>query len=135
MMKIVSMIAALSVFAGSSVAAATAQPTPFGLWQNPKATIIVRAHSCGELLCGTIIWAAPEAISDARDAGVTTLVGTNLLSDYHPNGRGRWAGKVYVPDEGRRFSSTIELKDPNHLRISGCILGGLICKHQIWVRR
>lgn len=55
-MKIVSMIAALSVFAGSSVAAATAQPTPFGLWQNPKATIIVRAHSCGELLCGTIIW-------------------------------------------------------------------------------
>lgn len=119
----------------SSGAHAATAGTPIGLWQNPKGTILVRTHSCGPLLCGDIVWAGLKAITDARDAGVTTLVGTELLSNYRASGKGRWTGQVYVPDQGRRFASTIELKTPNSLRISGCILGGLICKHQEWARR
>jgi len=110
-------------------------PTPIGLWQNPKGTLLVQTSDCGRQLCGHIVWAAPEAIADAREAGVTTLIGTELLNDYRPSGVGRWTGQVYVPDQGRRFYSTIEVKGQNGLRISGCILGGLICKHQEWTRR
>ena len=62
-------------------------------------------------------------------------VGTELLSDYHASGAGRWTGRVYVPDQGRHFYSTIELRTPDSLRISGCILGGLICKRQDWIRK
>ena len=120
----------LALSSGTQAAA-----TPIGLWQNPKGTILVRTHSCGQLLCGDIVWAGPKAIADARDAGLASLVGTELLSDYHASGAGRWTGQVYVPDQGRRFYSTIELRNPNILRISGCILGGLICKHQEWTRR
>lgn len=108
---------------------------PIGVWQNPKGTLLVRTRPCGQMLCGNIIWASPKAMADARDAGVTSLVGTELLSDYHRSGTGRWTGQVYVPDQGRRFYSTIEQKGPNDLRISGCILGGLLCKRQDWVRR
>jgi uncharacterized protein (DUF2147 family) len=126
-------IASLAALAGSAQATTTA--TPFGLWQNPRGTILVRTHGCGALLCGNIVWAGPQAIADARAAGVSALVGTELLSDYRASGTGRWTGKVYVPDEGRRFYSTIELKSANSLRISGCIFGGLICKHQEWTRR
>ncbi|WP_447752338.1 DUF2147 domain-containing protein [Sphingopyxis fribergensis] len=123
----------LLALAGTAHAAPA--PTPFGLWQNPKGTIVVRTHGCGPLLCGDIVWAGPKAIADARDAGVTALVGTELLSNYRASGAGRWTGQVYVPDQGRRFYSTIELKTSDSLRISGCILGGLICKHQEWTRR
>lgn len=123
----------LAVLAGSAHAAPGA--TPIGLWQNPKGTIAVQTQACGPLLCGHIVWAGPQAIADARAAGVPSLVGIELLSDYRASGTGRWTGKVYIPDVGHRFYSTIELRNANSLRISGCILGGLICKHQDWTRR
>ncbi len=131
-MRVLALALSLALTASAQVATAA---TPFGLWQNPKGTIIVHTHSCGQLLCGDIVWAGPKAIADARDAGVTSLIGTELLSGYRASGAGRWTGQVYVPDQGRRFASKIELKNPNSLRISGCILGGLICKHQEWTRR
>lgn len=125
---------ALLLIACSGADAAT-PATPIGLWQNPKGTILVQTRRCGQLLCGNIVWAGPKAIADARDAGVTALVGTELLSGYRASGAGRWTGRVYVPDQGRHFYSTIELRTPDSLRISGCILGGLICKRQDWTRK
>lgn len=123
----------LLMLSGTADAATIASPV--GLWQNPRGTLLVRTHDCGRFLCGNIVWAGPKAIADAREAGVNSLVGTELLSDYRPSGAGRWTGQVYVPDQGRRFYSTIEQKGPDRLRISGCILAGLICKHQEWIRR
>jgi uncharacterized protein (DUF2147 family) len=35
---------------------------------------------------------------------------------------------------GRTFYSTITRLNPQALKISGCILGGLICKAQVWHR-
>ena len=128
---------AIALLLAASTGLAQPQPavSPIGVWQNPKGTIRVRTRPCGELLCGNIVWASPVALADARDAGVSSLIGTELLSDYRATGAGRWTGQVYVPDQGRRFYSTIEVRNPNSLRISGCILGGLICKHQEWTRR
>lgn len=125
---------ALLLIASSGADAAT-PATPIGLWQNPKGTLIVQTRRCGQLLCGNIVWAGPKALADAREAGVNALVGTEFFSDYHASGAGRWTGRVYVPDQGRHFYSTIELRTPDSLRISGCILGGLICKRQDWIRK
>jgi uncharacterized protein (DUF2147 family) len=129
------LLAAIALLGLSAAAQAEAPPMPIGLWQNPKGTILVRTRACGQLLCGNIIWAAPAALADAREAGVTSLIGTELLVDYRPKGTGHWTGQVYVPDQGRRFYSTIDQTSANSLRIAGCILGGLICKHQDWTRR
>jgi uncharacterized protein (DUF2147 family) len=35
---------------------------------------------------------------------------------------------------GRRFSSQINELPTGQLKIKGCILGGLICKSQVWTR-
>ena len=35
---------------------------------------------------------------------------------------------------GRRFSSEIDAISPTRLKVKGCILGGLICKSQVWSR-
>jgi uncharacterized protein (DUF2147 family) len=129
------LLAAILLLGLSASAHAEAPPTPIGLWQNPKGTILVRTRACGQLLCGNIVWAAPAAVADAREAGVASLIGTELLVDYRLKSNGHWTGQVYVPDQGRRFYSTIDQTGANSLRISGCILGGLICKHQDWIRR
>jgi len=123
------MIALLSAFALAAAPVAVPHDEPVGLWQNPRATIRVRTAPCGTALCGAIVAAAPTA-----DAGVTSLIGTELLRDYRQIGPDRWAGTVYVPDMGHSFSSRIVQLSPDTLQISGCLIGGFLCKSQIWKR-
>ena len=113
-----------------------AAPNPvLGIWVNPKHTLAVQTAACPNGgLCGAIVRADAEALSDARDAGVPQLIGLQLLQDYHPARGGIWSGRVYVPDMGRSFSSRIEQLSPDALKISGCLVGGFLCKSQIWQR-
>ena len=110
------MIALLSAFALAAAPVAVPQVEPVGLWENPRATIRVRTAPCGAALCGAIVAAAPTAEADARDAGVTSLIGTELLRDYRQIGPDRWAGTVYVPDMGHSFSSRIVQLSPIRCR-------------------
>jgi uncharacterized protein (DUF2147 family) len=113
-------------------------PEVIGTWINPRGSVKVQTGRCtgdraGDL-CGWVVWAAPQAQADARDSGVTRLIGTELLRGYRSAGAGRYRGEVYVPDMGRTFYSTIEQRGAGGLKISGCILGGLICRSQNWRR-
>ena len=106
-----------------------------GTWINPRGTVKVQTGSCtGGDLCGWVVWANPQAQADARDGGAGRLVGTELLRSYRQAGPRLYRGQVYVPDMGRTFYSTIEQRGADELKISGCILGGLICKSQEWRR-
>ena len=49
-------------------------------------------------------------------------------------GKDKWQGKVFVPDRNASYYSTIKQINANQLKISGCILGGLLCKSQVWSR-
>ena len=111
---------------------AVQQPQARNIWVNPYNNVKVETGTCGGKLCGWVVWATPEAEKDARDGGVQKLVGTELLQDYRQTSGNRWQGRVFVPDMGRTFYSTITREEPRALRISGCILGGLICKSQLW---
>ena len=121
--------------AAAAVALIPPSPDPvLGIWTNPKHTLAVRTKPCGDGLCGVIVWAAPKALADAREAGVAGLVGTELLQDYHRSGRGSWSGRVFVPDMGRSFSSRLRQSAPDQLTISGCLVAGFFCKSQDWRR-
>ena len=132
--------ALIALLAAVPAAAAPALPpapaaSPGGVWLNPHRSVAVRTGRCGTgQLCGWIVWASAEAQADARDAGVARLIGTALLQDYRPDGEGRWKGTVFVPDRGRGFLSEIALLSPGELQVKGCILGGLLCKSQVWTR-
>lgn len=114
--------------------AMTPAAQPEGLWMNPSASVAVRTGACGDRLCGWVVWVDASAQQDARDSGITSIVGTRLLEDYQQQGRHAWSGTVYVPDMGRRFASQIEQPSPSQLKIKGCVLGGLICRSQMWTR-
>lgn len=105
-----------------------------GTWINPHRTVVVTTGACQGRLCGWVSRATPQALADAKDAGIANLIGTALLQDYRQNSPGHWTGRVYVPDMGKTFYSTIEQKGPDQLKISGCILGGFICRSQLWQR-
>jgi len=118
----------------TAAAPTLAQPTLDGLWLNPHGTVAVRTGGCRGRLCGWIVWASPEALDDARESGIQRLVGTELLDDYVPQGPDRWAGSVYVPDMGHHFSSTITRLSADQLKIQGCLIGGFLCRSQLWQR-
>lgn len=138
MNRVRTIIASLVLLSSTAVLAtddARPQFDPSGIWRNPDGTLQVRIDADGPMLTGRIVWAAPEAIVDARESGVRDpLIGTQLLQDYRRSGANSWHGKVYVPDMQGTFVSNIIAKADTKLDISGCILGGLICKHQTWQR-
>lgn len=105
----------------------------FGTWRNPKGSVHLDIRPCGNQVCGYVIKASANADADARKATGKPLVGQQLLRDFGPAKEG-WKGKVYVPDLDRTFSGTAKLMDDDRLEAKGCVLGGLICKSQIWRR-
>jgi len=124
----------LAVLASVQIHAQPAVPPARTAWINPYNDVKVEIGDCDGKLCGWVVWATPEAQAEAREAGTPNLVGTQLLQNYHETGPNAWEGHVFVPDLGRTFYSTITKPDENTLKISGCVLGGLICKSQIWHR-
>lgn len=105
-----------------------------GVWRNERGSVDVRIGPCGGNLCGVVVRASPQAIADAQAGGVDRLIGTQLLENYQSTGGGAWSGTVFVPDMGRRFSSTLEQLGPNQLRVSGCLFAGYMCRSETWTR-
>ena len=60
-------------------------------------------------------------------------VGQRVFYDMVQADQNSWAGKAFNPEDGRTYSGKMVLSG-KHLRTSGCVLGGLICKSVAWVR-
>lgn len=125
------MIAALILAAVTPV---SPQAAVIGIWHNPKNSVAVKTGACGDKLCGWVIRASEKAKTDVASKGYPPLLGTALLRDYKASGKGRWSGQVYVPDMGRAFGSTVTMIDADTINVRGCLIGGFICKSQIWRR-
>jgi uncharacterized protein (DUF2147 family) len=141
MMKLKLFMAALAAAMGMVVAGPAAQADApsagvgpiAGVWRNPKNSVHIDIRACGQAICGYVVWATPKAIADAKEAGTPNLVGTQLLREFVRKGDA-WRGKVFVPDMRATFSGSATLIDANNLRARGCLLAGVICKNQVWVR-
>jgi uncharacterized protein (DUF2147 family) len=48
-------------------------------------------------------------------------------------GEGRYEGSITKPSNGKTYSGMARLNG-NSLKLSGCVLGGLICESQTWSR-
>ncbi len=105
-----------------------------GYWTNPKETVAIRLAPCGHALCGRVIWASPSAMDDARRGGTADLVGTEIMRDMVAGQPGEWHGRIFVPDLNQTARAKLRLMGPNEIRVTGCRMGGLVCKTQIWRR-
>lgn len=107
---------------------ATAQPapsspnSPLGLWLTEEKEGKVRIEQCGANLCGYSV--------DAK----SNQNGEQVLINMKPGRDSKWTGRIFDPNSGSTYDSTIALKSPNSLRVQGCAFGGMFCGGQTWSR-
>ena len=105
-----------------------------GHWRNRSGSVVVAIAPCGEDLCGRVEWASDKAQADARKGGTDPLIGVELLSSFKPVSEGRWKGHVFVPDVNKRSKAELRQVAPNQLKVSGCVIGRLLCRSELWTR-
>lgn len=116
------MVVATAPSAAVPSPAPAARPTgPLGLWLTEKKEGRVRIEECGTNLCGYSI--------DAR----TGQNKEKVLINMRPSGS-KWSGRIYDPNSGSTYSSTIAMKGTDALRVQGCAFGGMFCGGQTWTR-
>jgi uncharacterized protein (DUF2147 family) len=102
-------------------ATATSANSPLGVWLTEEKEGKVRIEQCGANLCGYSV----NAKSDQN--------GEQILINMKP-GKDKWTGRIFDPNSGSNYDSTIALKGPDTLRVQGCALGGMFCGGQTWSR-
>lgn len=134
MKTLISFAALLSLVASASAATAPVAHPLEGRWTNPKKSVVLHMAPCGPAYCGKVAWASEKARTDASNGGTPNLIGTELISDFVPDGRGGWKGRIFLPKQNIRAGGTIRLVGRDTLMVKGCALAGLICKEQSWQR-
>jgi uncharacterized protein (DUF2147 family) len=120
-------------------AAPAAEATAIGDWLIEDATARVRISACGAELCGNVSWIEPGAPTvdvNNPDAARRSrpLLGSAVLLGLKPTSANQWTGSLYNAEDGHTYTGKLTVADDNHVKVAGCVLGGLICKSQTWTR-
>jgi uncharacterized protein (DUF2147 family) len=111
-----------------------------GHWATEGRKAVIAIHACGDTTCGQIVSALPQLDGTvSRDAGNPDptlrgrpLAGVRLLDGF-VYARGAWSGgRIYNPEDGRRYSASMKLGRDGRLQVQGCVL--FFCKTQYWTR-
>jgi uncharacterized protein (DUF2147 family) len=116
-----------------------------GVWLTGDKSSHVAFQSCGEEDCGKIIWlrepADPETGKPWRDKlnpdeklKQRPLLGIAIVSGLKSAGDGQWSGDLYNPLDGRTYTGRLQTLGSDQLQLKGCVLAGLICQTEVWVR-
>lgn len=120
-----------------AAALATQQPTQSssieGLWHSPGGNSTISIASCGSTFCGTVAWASQKAQKDAAKA-TDQLIGTQLLTDVQQDLKGKWRGRLFIPDKNMRVIAKLQPVGQDQLKVSGCAAGRSLCKSTLWTR-
>jgi uncharacterized protein (DUF2147 family) len=102
--------------------AVQAANSPLGVWLTEEREGKVRIEQCGANLCGYAV--------DAR----SNQNGEQVLINMKPGTDSKWSGRIFDPNTGSTYESTIALKGSDTLRVQGCAFGGMFCGGQTWSR-
>jgi len=112
-----------------------------GDWQTVKHGAAVKIQDCGDTTpCGYLL-SAPDAVAAGEQHDIRNpdrnlrdrpLSGLPLLWGYS-KAQTHWkSGRLYNPETGQTFRSSMELISPTKLKVKGCM--GPFCRSQIWTR-
>jgi uncharacterized protein (DUF2147 family) len=129
------LFAALGALVLAGPAFAQAQD-PTGTYLSESGETRVRIARCGSAYCGTIVAVQGEA-KDVNNPEPgqrnRNLVGVQMISNIVPSGEG-FTGSLYNYKDGKTYTGKMSFKGGNAMQLSGCVLGGLICRSQTWTK-
>ena len=126
---------AMSLIAAALFAAAPASAQSLlGRWTNCNGNAVVQVERCGDAYCGRVIKATAKAKKQAREAGTANLVGTRILTGLKPVGGGKYRGRAFVPKRNVHGTATVRQLSPEVMEVHGCVLGGMLCDKEYWMR-
>lgn len=110
----------------------------FGVWEHPDNGSHIRISKCGAGLCATIVKVKDPARTDVNNPDPAKrkrpVKGVTIMSGGKKTGAKTWSGKLYNTQDGQTYNGTLTVVDKNHLKLQGCVLGGLICQGPTWSR-
>lgn len=110
----------------------------FGVWRNPENGSHIKISKCGGGLCATIVKVAEAGRKDDKnpDPKLRTrpVQGVTIMNGGTKTGPATWSGKLYNTLDGETYNGTLTVVDKTHLKLQGCVLGGLICQGPTWTR-
>lgn len=129
-MKTAFVTAAAVLFAGAAFAADPVE----GLWKTKPDDNgnfgYVQIAPCGARLCGVLV----KSFDSGGAEKPSENVGKRIVWDMVANGDGSYGnGKVWAPDRDKTYKSKMQLAGDS-LSVSGCVLGGVICRASEWQR-
>ena len=101
--------------------AARSANAPLGVWLTEEKEGKIRIEQCGANLCG---YSIDKKSNQNRE---------QVLINMKP-GKDKWSGRIFDPNSGSTYDSTIALKGSDSLRVQGCAMGGMFCGGQTWTR-
>jgi hypothetical protein len=107
--------------AAPAASAPSSANSPLGVWLTEEKEGKVRIEACGPNLCGYSV--------DKK----SNQNGEQVLINMKP-GKDKWSGRIFDPNSGSTYDSTIALKGTDSLRVQGCAFGGMFCGGQTWTR-
>ena len=111
-----------------------------GDWITQDEDAKIQIADCGDgTPCGTLVWVDPTAPGGGLDAEnretslrSRSLIGLEIISGYEKR-KGTWRnGRIYNPQDGKTFRSSLQLRSDNKLIVKGCL--GPICRSNTWTR-
>lgn len=121
-------LALIAVAALMAAGPALATDPVMGLWRTKPDDNgnfgYVRMAPCGAKICGVLVRSFDKAGKPMKSANI----GRRIVWDMVDRGNGHYGGgKIWAPDRNKTYASKMKLSG-NRLAVSGCILGGLICR-------
>lgn len=118
---------------------------PTGVWLMEKNEVAIRVYECDDGLCGRIVWlekpldkqGQPKRDKRNPDAGARDrpLCGVQVLTGLRPAGGDRWeGGTIYNPEDGKTYTASIRLADPDTLKVRGYVGISLLGKTRTLTR-
>jgi uncharacterized protein (DUF2147 family) len=123
---------------GTASANPIADPSsdPTGEWLVAKRVARIKIVNCDNRFWGVISWEmTPGVDSNNPDRAKRTrpTLGMPILLGMAPIKPNEWKGEIYNAEDGRNYSSSITLLNPDLLKVQGCVLG-FLCGGENWTR-
>jgi uncharacterized protein (DUF2147 family) len=123
---------------GAAPASAVSDDDIIGVWRHPDNGSNIQIYTCGGGACAKVVSVADPGRKDTHNPDPKLrsrpVVGVVIMNGGKKVGPLKWQGRLYNTLDGGTYSGTLELMSEKQLKLSGCVLGGLVCDSRVWTR-